>query len=1000
MGNKRYPLLLGAVLALAVLTGARLLLVLAGFLLALWGVMVALARCSAAGLRAALTLNRGGEDRTVQASLALENTSPLPIPVARAVLICRDPGSGQTRRWTGSAALMGREKSDLCFNLRAEEDCCVWLEELRVSDPLGLFSLRVPGVGERQSVKTLAVCVPDGAAAPAGTGPESPGELRPFRPGDPLKSVHWKLSAKLDTLLVRGSEEDRGPDQSARSERSEKAEALPQPPELLRRELRPGKKCGRAWVPDFLAAWARLLLPLAGIVQLLVTGFSLNVSGGLLWSGLAVLSLLFTAFFYENWLTGARGPGGAALTLTFLVVVLFSQERYLAGFRQLGSAVLQRLNETYHGDYMLPQAAGGPGDAALFLLLSAVPAAAWLGAFAVRHPDGLLAGLLLFPLTALALLLGAQPRADSLCCLLLGIVCLAAAEKTAGAARLWGPKTDSGACNDRRRWTRSFWTAAGGLIGGLCLLLGLILMPLLELPAARAEPLATELRERTAKQILEKLPDGVGGRLTEADSASGGGVEDGSLLDGRGFLLNGVEDLLLHCTVKPEETVYLRGFVGGSYADNQWLPPSAETFDAAAEGWDTEGDPRLYISNLPFLRMLYEENQADVRWKQAELTVERLNANTSFTYVPYCGYLNSYYTVSGDGAVEGQSAQDDSFPLYFRSAYTEQLREKFFLQEESSLDRLERAYSAYVRERYTEIPEPLRAAAELWVQDAPDTEDTQALIAFVQDFLMQRCTYRLEAASLPEGRDAIEYFLNESRQGHSPQFASAATLLFRALGIPARYVVGYAVSEGLFTAQHGGSFDALVHSENAHAWTEIYVSGTGWIPVETTPGQLGLVREAEYYGTNQPAAAEPAQAEPENGPAETEEKHFCAVWLLLLPIPPALGLLGLLRRRGGPAREDPPQTQRLRRAFAGYYRRLVRAGMPERVTSADPEFGLWARRLDAALSEEELEKMLALAEKSTFGRETATQQEAAWMEMCLARGKKTIRRTKRTEKSR
>lgn len=991
MGNKRYPLLLGAVLVSAVLTGARLLLVLAGFLLALWGVMAVLARCLAGKLGAALTLTRGGEGRTVQARLFLENTSPLPIPAVRALLMGRDLNGGETRRWTGSAALMGREKSTLCFTLRAGETCCVWLEELRVSDPLGLFSLRVRGVGGRQSVKTLAADTPDGAAAQAET---DLGELRPFRPGDPLKSVHWKLSAKLDTLLVRGGAEDRGTEQPSPSEQGEKSEAVFQPPELLQRELLAGKKRGGAWGPDFLAAWARLLLPLAGIVQMLVTGFSLDVSGGLLWGGLAAVSLLFTAFFYENWLTGARGPGGAALTLTFLVAMLFLQERYLAGFRQLGSAVLQRLNEIYHGDYMLPRAAGGPRDAAVFLLLSAVPVAAWLGAFAVRRPDGLLAGLLLFPLTALALLLGAQPRADSLCCLLLGTVCLAAAEKTAGAARLWGPKADSGACNDRRRWTRSFWTAAGGLIGGLCLLLGLILLPLLELPADRAEPLAAGLRERTAKEILEKLPDGLGGRLTEADSASGGGVEDGSLSDGRGFLLNGVEDLLLHCTVKPEETVYLRGFVGGSYAENQWLPPSAEVFAAAAEGWDTEEDPRLYISNLPFLRMLYEENQADARWTQAELTVERLNANASFTYVPYCGYLNSYYTVCGDGAVQGQSVQDDSFPFYFRSAYTEQLREKFFLQEESSLDRLERSYCAYVREHDTEIPESLRAAAELWVQDAPDTADTQTLVAFVQDFLAQRCTYRLEAVSLPQGRDAIEYFLNESRQGHSPQFASAATLLFRALGIPARYVVGYAVPESLFTAQPGGSFDALVHSENAHAWTEIYVSGTGWVPVETTPGQLGLVREAEYYGTDQPATAEPAETKPENGPAETEEKHFSAVWLLLLLIPAALGLLRHLRRREKPGRTDSPETQRLRRAFAGYYRCLVRAGMPEHITSADPEFILWARRLDTAISEEELEKMLALARKSTFGRQTPTQQEAAWMERRLTRGKKTIRRAK------
>ena len=998
MRNKLYPVLLAAVLLLAVLTGARRLLILAGFLLALWGSMAGLARRFAGAVKASLTLARSGEDHALQARITLENTSRLPIPAVRAEVKCRDSGTGQTWCWSGAAALMEREKATLCFAFRAGDDCCVWLESLRVSDPLGLFSFRALETEDLKRVKTLT----DAVSVPTERASGENGDLRPFRPGDPLKSVHWKLSAKLDTLLVRGTAADRDSVPTVSPDREEKkqSEAPDGPAELLRRELLPGKRCGSSWISDFLAAWARLAMPLAGIAQLLVTGFSLNVSGGLLWGGLALLSLLFTAFFYEDWLTGARGPGGAALTLTFLVAVLFLQERYLAGFRQLGSAVLQRLNEIYHGDYMLPQAAGGPVDGALFLLLSAVPLAAWLGAFCVRRTDGLLAGLVLFPLTALALLLGARPRADSLSCLLLGLVSLGMTEKTTGAARLWGRKNDSRECRSRRRWVRSFWTAAGALIGGLCLLLGLILMPLLELPAARVKPLTNELRERTAKAVLEKLPDGLGGRLTAADTASGGGVEDGSLTDGTGFLLDGVEDLLLHCTVKPEETVYLRGFVGGSYAGNRWLPPSAETFDAAAEGWNTEGDPGLYISNLPFLRMLYAENQADAQWEQAELTVERLNANGGFTYVPYCGYLNAYYTVSGDGAVAGQSTQDDSFPFYFQSAYTEQLREKFFLRDESSLDRLERSYSAYVRERYTEIPGMLEEDARIWVQDAPDTEDTQTLIAFVQDFLRERCSYRLEAAAFPPERDAIEYFLNESRQGYSPQFASAATVLFRALGIPARYVVGYAVSESLFTAQPGGCFDALVRSENAHAWTEIYVSGTGWIPVETTPGQLGLVREAEYYGTDRQSAEAPSQTEPEQGQPEAEAKNFHPAWLLLLLIPAAAWLLWHSRgNRGASNKADAPEAQRFRRAFAGYYRCLVRAGMPERTTSADPEFALWAYRLDPALSGQELEKMLGLAMKSTFGREKVTESEAAWMERQLARGKKTIRRIKNTEKT-
>ena len=63
-------------------------------------------------------------------------------------------------------------------------------------------------------------------------------------------------------------------------------------------------------------------------------------------------------------------------------------------------------------------------------------------------------------------------------------------------------------------------------------------------------------------------------------------------------------------------------------------------------------------------------------------------------------------------------------------------------------------------------------------------------------------------------------------------FATTATLLYRSLGYPARFVSGYsAVVEKTTT---------LVPDYAAHAWTEIWIDGLGWIPVDVTP--------AEYRG--------------------------------------------------------------------------------------------------------------------------------------------------------
>ncbi len=64
------------------------------------------------------------------------------------------------------------------------------------------------------------------------------------------------------------------------------------------------------------------------------------------------------------------------------------------------------------------------------------------------------------------------------------------------------------------------------------------------------------------------------------------------------------------------------------------------------------------------------------------------------------------------------------------------------------------------------------------------------------------CHYSADAAA-PDGADPVLYFLNESHAGSSTQFASATVVLCRMLGLPARYVVGYAAPQSLFTAQGG-----------------------------------------------------------------------------------------------------------------------------------------------------------------------------------------------------
>ena len=129
-------------------------------------------------------------------------------------------------------------------------------------------------------------------------------------------------------------------------------------------------------------------------------------------------------------------------------------------------------------------------------------------------------------------------------------------------------------------------------------------------------------------------------------------------------------------------------------------------------------------------------------------------------------------------------------------------------------------------------------------------------IKYVQNFLQTHAEYNLTPGKLGEGEDFVDNFLYKKKKGYCTAFASAGTLIFRRLGIPARYVEGYVIGKNdiLDGADHAyingdyvkdgeASYGVCftLTDRNAHAWVEIYEDGVGWIPVEVTPGYEGEV---------------------------------------------------------------------------------------------------------------------------------------------------------------
>src|SRR5699024_6120941 len=79
------------------------------------------------------------------------------------------------------------------------------------------------------------------------------------------------------------------------------------------------------------------------------------------------------------------------------------------------------------------------------------------------------------------------------------------------------------------------------------------------------------------------------------------------------------------------------------------------------------------------------------------------------------------------------------------------------------------------------------------------------------------------------GADMIDNFLFATREGFCDDYAGAFTFLMRAAGVPARVVTGYLGGEA-------GTFGDywLVRNANAHAWSEVWLAGRGWVRIDPT----------------------------------------------------------------------------------------------------------------------------------------------------------------------
>ncbi|SHJ02561.1 transglutaminase family protein [Lutispora thermophila] len=253
--------------------------------------------------------------------------------------------------------------------------------------------------------------------------------------------------------------------------------------------------------------------------------------------------------------------------------------------------------------------------------------------------------------------------------------------------------------------------------------------------------------------------------------------------------------------------LYLRGSVYDKYSGFNWSK--------------SKRSPKMYdeekVMNLPL--------QVTFRDITIEVKPERLVSSTIF---------NALYPV-GAYMDDGKIFIDDDLEMYsaktIGNGTSYRINIKIPLYSKHMLRNAKPDIDDNLQKLYLRLPSTISERTKRLVNDltVAKTDAYDKAIA-IQNYLRSNYKYTLEPQSIPEGKEFVDYFLFEGKEGYCTYFASSMVVMLRLAGIPARYVEGF-----LIQTEGEGYRTYNVVDSNSHAWVEAYLGEYGWVTFEPTP---------------------------------------------------------------------------------------------------------------------------------------------------------------------
>lgn len=335
--------------------------------------------------------------------------------------------------------------------------------------------------------------------------------------------------------------------------------------------------------------------------------------------------------------------------------------------------------------------------------------------------------------------------------------------------------------------------------------------------------------------------------------ASRGGMSGGKLGDFSMLRPDNETDLVIRFAPYTTDPLYLKGYTGLQYENNEW------------SDWYRVMGGAAGISQYFYTESMKEE--ADALAKRAKklpqeeakatIEIENKGADTDYVYYPYFTKFKDY-----DQYTNTVQKMNVANPIGTVNTFTfyPNLTKKAEIQDVDS----------YI---YHQIPDENTVVLDECIRDmglipGKDYGTDPGVINTVITYLHENYTYSYRPGRVPEGKDFVNYFLEENKKGVCMHFASAAALLLRRLGIASRYVEGYAVGygdilkgelredlkyedyyQGPSLLGKTGVMEVELTDANAHAWVEAYFPGTGWQIVDATPTNMSENTDSDFWSS-------------------------------------------------------------------------------------------------------------------------------------------------------